>query len=173
LSLVLIFALSVNFLLPAPVDRIDLEYEMAARKAVELNAHYSAKRWMVVAPIEQLSETYGEAWYEDLANFVNRYASQVEQPEFTFPYSVPDLFVFIEKVPFKTFAVEPTAITGVSSLDPIYLNYRSLAGRAGLQLRGLQLCEQYRRLHPETAIEYEDDHLRIYHFYLPVELTED
>ncbi|HEY9648546.1 MAG TPA: hypothetical protein V6C88_19355, partial [Chroococcidiopsis sp.] len=95
-------AIAVNFLLPISPNITYLEYERSARKALELSTRLSPQQWLIVAPIEQFHETYGRAWYEDLNTFVDRYEERVQDPQFQFPYTVPDLFIFVEKRPFKT-----------------------------------------------------------------------
>jgi len=144
-----------------------LEYDIAARETLALNARFPAKQWMLIAPTEQFSETYGEAWYGDLAEFVETYADQAQQPDFRFPFSIPDLFVFVEKHPFKTFSVEPLTISPDAAFDSVYRNYRTLAGRSSLQFDAMKLCEAYRKTHPDSSIEYEDKVLKVYHFHLP------
>jgi hypothetical protein len=166
IALVLILAFSVNFLLPPPASPLYLEPEISAREALALNARFPAKQWVLVAPVEQLAETYGSAWYVDLAEFVAKYGDRVQQPQFQFPFEVADLLVFVEKRPFQTFKTEPAVIASSAALDPVYVNYRLHAGRSSLQFQALKLCETYRQTHPETSIDYEDETLRVYHFHL-------
>ena len=168
IAVVLAFALSINFLLPPPVTPLYLEPEISAREALTLNGRFAAKQWVLVAPVEQLAETYGSAWYVDLAEFVAEYRDRVQQPQFRFPFEVADLLVFVEKQPFQTFPTEPAAIASSAALDPVYVNYRLQAGRSSLQFQALKLCETYRRSHPDTSIDYEDATLRVYHFRLPI-----
>ena len=167
IGLIIIFAISVNFLLPPSPNITYLEYDIAARETLALNARFPAKQWMLIAPTEQFSETYGEAWYGDLAEFVDTYADQAQQPNFRFPFSIPDLFIFVEKHPFKTFSVEPLTISTDAAFDSVYRNYRTLAGRSSLQFDAIELCETYRKTHPDSSIEYEDEVLKVYHFHLP------
>ena len=166
IGLVLILALSVNFLLPPPATPLYLEPEISAREALALNARFPARQWILVAPVEQLAETYGSAWYVDLAEFVAKYGDRVQQPQFQFPFETANLLVFVEKKPFKTFRTEPTAIANSAAFDPVYVNYRLHAGRSSLQFQALKLCEAYRQTHPDTSIDYEDETLRVYHFRL-------
>ncbi|PSN20453.1 hypothetical protein C7271_02085 [filamentous cyanobacterium CCP5] len=164
ISLIVAFALTANFALPIDSASAYLEHDITARTAIQLNHRYSSKRWMVVAPFEQFVETSGDGWYEDLANFVEQYGRDIEKPGFTFPIHVPDLFVFVEKHPFQTFEVEPSIVSGMSAFDPVYRNYRLLAGRASLEFEALKLCEQYRKNHLDSDIYFEDEVLRVYHF---------
>ncbi|MGB3294848.1 MAG: hypothetical protein WBB01_17835 [Phormidesmis sp.] len=168
LSLILVFSLIINFALPVNQASAYLEHDITARTAITLNNQYLSKRWMLVAPIEQFAETYGDSWYSDLATFVETYEQPVQQPGFNFPVSVPDLFVFVEKRPFQTFQREPLVVSGEVAFDPVYRNYRLVAGRSSLQFEALELCEQYRLHHSDSRIYYEDETLRVYHFKVPV-----
>jgi hypothetical protein len=160
---VLLVALSLNFALPSLPKLQYVEYEISAQKALELNERLPAKYWMLVAPPEQLPQTLGRAWFEDLAGFVEKYEGKVSQANFRFPVTVPDLFIFVEKRPFITFETEPAVVPDALVLDDLYRNYRSTAGRASLQYRALKLCEDYRSSHSDLSIEFEDSTLRIYH----------
>ena len=161
----LIFSLSINFFLPLAPSLTYLEYDMAARKTLEIKNRFPAQSWTLVAPIEQLAQIYGEGWYEDLALFVEQYAEEVKQPEFAFPISGEDLFVMVEKIPFVTFPDEPDVLPNSVLSDRTYQYYRSTAGRASLEYEALRMCKAYSRLHSNTSdIYYEDRELIVYHF---------
>ncbi len=167
--LALICSVSLNFLLPLPPNLIYLEYEMAARKALEINALFPRQSWTIAAPIEQLAETYGFGWYQDLALFIEQYSSRAGQAEFHFPVAGKHLFIFVEKKPFVTFPAEPSVLPDSILSDHTYRYYRSSVGRASLEFEALRMCEAYRRAHSDSKIYYEDEELRIYQF----ELTEE
>lgn len=175
ICLILVFAIAVNFLLPNPPKISYLEYEMAARKTLELRTRFPIKRWLIVAPVEQLAESYGAGWYEDLGLFVEKYAAKVSRPNFHFRYSVANMFILVEKRPLATGISENQTLPYSVLSDPTYRNYRSSAGRASLEFTALQLCETYRHLHEkDVAIYYEDQDLRIYQIQVPeVRLGED
>ena len=161
----LIFSVSINFFLPLAPSLTYLEYDMAARKTLEIKNHFPAQSWTLVAPIEQLTQIYGEGWYEDLALFVEQYADEAKQPGFEFPISGEDLFVMVEKIPFVTFADEPDVLPDSVLSDRTYQYYRSTAGRASLEYEALRMCKAYSRLHSNSSdIYYEDRELIIYHF---------
>ncbi|WP_036483228.1 hypothetical protein [Myxosarcina sp. GI1] len=162
--LALACALAVNFLLPLPPKCTYLEYEITARKSLELTQFFPRQSWTLVGPAEQLAEIYGSGWYEDLAQFVEKYSSKAEQAEFNFPISGEHLFIYVEKVPFVTFATEPEILPNSILSDRTYRYYRSSAGRASLEYEALQMCEAYRHNHPQSEIYYENEELRIYHF---------
>ncbi|OKH25675.1 hypothetical protein NIES593_04915 [Hydrococcus rivularis NIES-593] len=164
--LILVFAFSLNFLLPLPPQIPYLEYDIAARKTLELRMLFPNKSWAIVAPVEQFSQSYGAGWYQDLAQVVNNYVKKVGNPDFKFPFSTPHLFIFVEKKPFITSAIAPQNVPYSLLSDPTYRYYRSAAGRASVQYEALQMCEAYRRTHANTSIYYEDDELRIYYFLL-------
>jgi hypothetical protein len=165
--LALIGSLSLNFLLPLPPNLTYLEYEMAARKALEINALFPRQNWTIAAPIEQLAETYGFGWYQDLALFTEQYSSRAGQAEFHFPVAGEHLFIFVEKKPFVTFPAEPSVVPDSILSDHTYRHYRSSVGRASLEFEALQMCEAYRRVHSDSKIYYEDEEMRIYQFKLP------
>ncbi len=160
--LTIFLAVTLNFWLP-PAPQIDyLEYDAAARKAVEIGHLLPRHSWTIVAPIEQLSQVYGRGWYQDLAEFVTKYQDRVADPQFRFP-SKTSLSVFAEKLPFTTDKPEFPVPYSVL-IDPTYRHYRSPSGRAKLAQATLKLCETYRQHHPDSQIYYEDEHLRIYQF---------
>ena len=164
ICLTVLIAITLNFSLPS-VPQLDyLEYDAAARKAVEIGRLFPSQQWTVVAPIEQLSQVYGRGWYEDAAQFTAKYQDRVSNPSFRFPQKT-SLFVFVEKQPFTTNKLEYPVLYSVLK-DPTYRNYRSPSGRAQLAAAMLKLCETYRQQHPplDSRIYYEDDRLRIYQF---------
>lgn len=160
----LVFALSINFLLPLTPQITYLEYDLAARKSIEIKNLFPAKQWTLVAPVEQLAEIYGAGWYQDLALFVEQYGAKASRAEFDFPVLEGDLFIMVEKIPFVTFPNEPDTLPNNVLSDPTYLYYRSTAGRASLEYEALEMCEAYRQYHPQSEIYYEDRQLRIYRF---------
>ena len=160
----LAIALSCNFLLPSTPQLTYLEYDIAARKTLEIKNLFPRNSWSVAAPIEQLAEIYGSGWYEDLALFVEQYAQKVADPKFQLPISGTDLFVFVEKIPFVTFPNEPISLPNSILGDRTYRYYRSTAGRASLEYEALQMCESYRQNHSDSQIYFENEELRIYQF---------
>jgi hypothetical protein len=162
ICLTISIAITLNFCLPA-LPAIDyLEYDAAARKAVEISHLFPHRQWTVVAPIEQLSQVYGRGWYEDVAKFTATYQDRVASASFHFPHQTP-LLIFTEKRPF--IADKPEYPVPYSVLiDPTYRHYRSPSGRTKLAAATLQLCETYRQYHPDSQIYYENDRLRIYQF---------
>ncbi len=160
--LTIFIATTLNFCLPT-FPQIDyLEYDAAARKTVEIAHIFPHHRWTIVAPVEQLSQAYGRGWYEDTALFNQKYQNRVNNPRFHFPHQT-SLLVLVEKRPFTTDKPEyPVPYTVL--IDPTYRHYRSPSGRTQLMTRMLELCEAYRRHHPDSRIYYENDQLRIYQF---------
>lgn len=167
ICLALTFAVAVNFLLPLPPPINYLEYDLAARKTLELRNRFPLKSWAIAAPVEQLAQSYGAGWYEDLAIFVDKYAQDVTKRDFQFPYSVPHLFIMVEKKPFIASAFQFETVPNALLSDSTYRYYRSAAGRTSLQYEALQLCEAYQRTHANISIDYEDNQLRIYHVRIP------
>jgi hypothetical protein len=162
ICLMLFIAVTLNFSLPASPQIDYLEYDATARKAVEISRLFPQRQWTVVAPIEQLSQVYGRGWYEDAAQFTSKYRDRTSNPGFDFPHKT-SLFVFVEKRPFATDKPEYPVPYSVL-IDPTYRHYRSPSGRTQLATQMIQLCEAYRRHHPDNRIYYENDRLRIYQF---------
>ncbi|GAB4548340.1 MAG: hypothetical protein Tsb0014_43080 [Pleurocapsa sp.] len=162
--LALILSLSLNFLLPLSPNLTYLEYDMAARKSLEIKNLFPSQTWTIAAPVEQLAEIYGAGGYQDLALFVENNAPSVDDPNFKFPVTGEHLFIYVEKIPFITFPNEPSIIPNDILGDRTYRYYRSSAGRTSLEYEALQMCETYLRHHPNSDIYYEDRELKIYHF---------
>jgi hypothetical protein len=162
--LALFLSLTINFLLPFSPNLTYVEYDMAARKSLELRNQFAPHTWTLVAPVEQLPEVYGAGGYQDLALFVEKYADQASNPKFKFPIAEQHLFILVEKIPFVTFPNEPAVLPNAILTDATYRYYRSSAGRASLEYEAMQMCEAYRHSHPKSEIYYEDRELRIYHF---------
>ena len=151
-------------LLPRSAGALYLEHEMTAIKTLEIASAFPRGRWLIVAPVEQLAQTYGRGWFEDPASFVSKNARRAGDPTFVFDMAVDDLFVFVERRPFKTFEVEASDVPFSTLGDFSYRHYRSLAGRASLQAQLRALCEAYTRTHPRASIYYDDDEITIYRF---------
>jgi hypothetical protein len=162
ICLMMFIAITLNFSLPSSPRINYLEYDAAARKAVEISRLFPPRQWTAVAPIEQLSEVYGRGWYQDLAQFIAKYKDNVAVPTFNFP-SETQLLVFAEKQPFNADNMEAPVAYSVLQ-DQTYRHYRSPSGRMKLAQETIKLCETYRQHHPDTRIYYEDDRLIIYQF---------
>jgi hypothetical protein len=160
--LTVFLAISVNFCLPPPAQITYLEYDLAARKVLEIDRTFLPHQWTIVAPIEQFPQVYGRGWYQDAAQFTDKYHDFVGEPNFQLPITTP-LFVFVEKQPFAADKPAKAVLYSVS-IDPTYRHYRSPSGRTKLSQAMLQLCETYRHQHPDSRIYYEDANLRIYQF---------
>jgi hypothetical protein len=160
--LTVFMAVSVNFCLPPPAQITYLEYDIAARKVLQIDRLFPPHQWTIVAPIEQFSQVYGRGWYQDATQFTDKYQDLARDPNFHFPNLTP-LFIFVEKQPFAADRPEQAVLYSVLK-DPTYRHYRSPSGRTKLAQAMFQLCENYRRQHPDSRIYYEDTNLRIYQF---------
>jgi hypothetical protein len=148
-----------------------LEYEEAAQQTKKINTTLPRQRWEVIAPVEQLPETFGFGGYEDLALWVQKYKDQVGDPEFHFKDPPQDMLIYVEKNPFQMYAAEPAMVSFATLTDATYRNYRSPAGRASLESDALQLCEKYRANHADMTTFYEDQNLKIYRIHTPPKPT--
>jgi hypothetical protein len=169
--LIACLVVAVVWLPPHQLFQEPLEYESAARKTAEIAFEFPRQKWLVAAPVEQLSETFGYGGYEDLAGFVDKYRDRVSAPEFRFQGAPQDLFIYVEKTPFQIFQREPASVSFGVLMDSTYRSYRSPAGRASLESAALQMCESYREHHSDADVYFEDDDLRIYHIHRPIPLT--
>jgi hypothetical protein len=160
--LTVFLAISVNFCLPPPAQINYLEYDISARKVLQIDRLFPPHQWTIVAPIEQFSQVYGRGWYQDAAQFTEKYQDRARAANFHFPHLTP-LFVFVEKQPFAADKPEQAVLYSVLK-DPTYRHYRSPIGRTKLAQAMLQLCENYRHQHSDSHIYYEDANLRIYQF---------
>ncbi len=162
--LTFLIVVSLKFCLPGPpTNHQYLEYDMVARKTLEISNRFPAKRWLMVAPSEQGAQIYGVGFYEDLAEFVAKYSGKTGDPGFRFPIEMPHIFILVEKRPFITFKTQTTFLPDSFAFDKNYQNYRSTAGRSALQFDALRLCEDYRNKHTDLTIDFEDADFRIYH----------
>jgi hypothetical protein len=161
--LALILGLTLNFGWPSDMAIERLEYEASARKTLEISRRFPYKNWTMVAPNEQLSQSFQQGWYEDLAKFVQKYQEPVESPAFQLPFKTSSIFVMVEKKPFSS-DKEFNDVPYSSLYDPVYANYRSSIGRSKLQAAAMALCDTYAKNHPETKIYYEDMVIKIYQF---------
>jgi hypothetical protein len=163
IGLILVLGIALNFFWPSNAAIEHVEYEASARKTLEISRLFPYKDWTLVAPNEQLSQSFRHGWYEDLAKFVEKYQGQVASPSFRWPIETTNLFVMVEKKPFQP-AKEYDNIPFSTLNDPVYINYRSSAGRAKLQAAAEQLCADYARNHSSSKIYYEDEVIKIYQF---------
>jgi hypothetical protein len=161
--LAIILGLALNFGWPTDVAIERLEYEASARKTLEISQRFPYKNWTMVAPNEQLSQSFQQGWYEDLAKFVQKYQEPVEAPGFQLPFQTSNIFVMVEKKPFSN-DQEFTEVPYSSLNDPVYTNYRSSSGRSKLQAAATKLCDTYTKNHPSSKIYYEDTVIKVYQF---------
>jgi hypothetical protein len=161
--LALVLGLALNFGWPTDLAIERLEYEAAARKTLEISYRFPYKNWTMVAPNEQLSQSFQQGWYEDLAKFVQQYGEPVNSPDFQLPFKTANIFVLVEKKPFSSDKEFPD-VPYSTLADPVYSNYRSLIGRTKLQATATALCDTYAKNHPDSKIYYEDAVIKIYQF---------
>lgn len=143
-----------------------VEYDAAARQTLDIVTQFPKYRWMIVAPVEEWSLSYGRGWHMNLHQFVEEVGSRIDEEGYRLPYRVDELFVFVETQPFATFASEPADVPFEVLIDPVYRHYRSPAGRSSLQYAAHKLCERLRRQNPNTRVYFDDGRLKIYRFTL-------
>jgi hypothetical protein len=161
--LALFLGLALNFGWPTDLAIERLEYEAAARKTLEISHRFPYKNWTMIAPNEQLSQSFQQGWYEDLAKFVQQYGEPANSPDFQLPFKTANVFVLVEKKPFSS-DKEFTDVPYSTLADPVYANYRSIIGRTKLQAAATALCDTYTKNNPDSKIYYEDAVIKIYQF---------
>jgi hypothetical protein len=139
-----------------------LEHPAAARETLRLARESLDDDWLLVGPPEQALEIDGRERSYDLARFVTRFRNQTGRPGFRFDLPVRRLYVMVEK---QTLNVS-RLVTGVRFLDSQPAAYRVQSERDRLERDARRLCDEYRRTHSGTAIDYDDVALRIYKFEL-------
>lgn len=163
LTWVVVVALAVNFFLPHHLSIDYVEYEVSARKAVEIATLFPYKNWTLVAPSEQLAQSYRRGWYVDLAQFVADHGQGVQNPAYRLPLKTRDIFVLVEKRAFGSDRPEPE-VPYSTLQDPAFQSYRSPTGRKHLEAKALELCEAYARNHPDSRVYYENELIKIFQF---------
>ncbi|GAC1648159.1 MAG: hypothetical protein NVS9B15_06840 [Acidobacteriaceae bacterium] len=141
-----------------------VEHDAAPRTLLRAKGELPRASWIVVGPVEQLAESYGTGYYEDLAAFVNKNAMSAAEPSFRLSGYPLHVLVYIEKRPLPAFKEDREDLPYDVITDPTYRNYRSPGGRASLEFEALLACERYRTTHQGASIYYEDESLRVYHF---------
>jgi hypothetical protein len=139
-----------------------LEYEATARQTQLIANSFARQKWTLVAPVEQLPESFGLGGYIDLGEFVEKYRGRTSPPAFSFHDPGQSWFIYVEKIPFQIFSREPENVSVSVLMDPAYRNYRSPGGRASLEADALRICEEYRQAHSDMNVFFENEAVRIY-----------
>lgn len=139
-----------------------LEYNSVALATSVIAHKFAYQRWSIAAPVEQLAEVYSLGNFQDLAALVDSAEAGDLARAFGSNDSLDDLFVILEKTPFRSFIKEPDSVSFPVLTDSTYRNYRSPAGRASLEMRAMQLCEAYKNKHRNMTIFFEDESIRVY-----------
>ncbi|MBI4889380.1 MAG: hypothetical protein HY821_02065 [Acidobacteria bacterium] len=146
----------------APPEDGPLQYESSARTAARIAAERPRNKYLVVAPTQESIAIYGRGWHEELASFVRKFNPIVPiQADFRFPYTIPEMFVFVEKEPL----FQPT-VSPVASADANSYFYYTRVGRASLQFQAARIMSSYARTHNNASVYYEDDRIMVYHIKL-------
>jgi hypothetical protein len=136
-----------------------VEYDAAARVALQITRTAPAGQWTIVGLREQHLEIARSDAYLGIGDFVRRYRARAGLRQFRFDLSTRYVFVFVEKRPL-TVAQASLFPDAVGTSGGSYLPNT----RAVLQREALELCESYSRTHACASVYYEDDDLRVYQF---------
>jgi hypothetical protein len=147
--------------MPQAMPSLYLEHDQAARQTIALKRSAASQRWQLVGAPEQRIEIGTNGGFADLQEFVARYASAVSNPRFRFGMPADQIFVLVEKRPFRI--DDPLRAWSPSEAADIrWSAYRLSSHRADLERQALQLCEAYRKTHTGVSVPYEDDVVRLY-----------
>jgi len=138
-----------------------VEYDAAARQALNIAGDFANRPWVIVAPPEQRVEVGDPRRFIALADFVRRFGDRAGDRRFRFDVPGRDLFVFVERTPLL---VQPGAALTPARYSSAAAPYWMPNARAHLERQALELCESYRRSHAAASVYYEDANLRVYHF---------
>ncbi len=157
-----------TLLIAGRLDRWTMEgpfqYEAAARACSRIARDFRRNDWLIVSPVHELAFTYGRGWHLELVDFVSNFTvEQVSSPRFSFPYSVSDVFVFIEKQPLNgSGAIRAPRMDLTQTLDRAVLSYGTALGRASVEFQAAALLAAYMPRHADVSTYYEDEQLVIY-----------
>lgn len=150
----------------SPVDG-PFEYEAAARASRAIAAQFRANEWLIVSPVHELAFTYGRGWHLELLDFVSAHtADQTAHPEFSFPYNVKDIFVFVEKQPLASWRQGGQDFASgdlTQTMDRAIFAYQTGIGRASIEYRAGALLSAYSANHSDVSIFTEDERFVVFH----------
>ena len=138
-----------------------VEYDAAARQALNIAGDFANRPCVIVAPPEQRVEVGDPRRCIALADFVRRFGDRAGDRRFRVDVPGRDLFVFVERTPLL---VQPGAALTPARYSSAAAPYWMPNARAHLERQALELCESYRRSHAAASVYYEDANLRVYHF---------
>ena len=160
-QMVLVLAAGLSLTVPLKSIAADgpLQYESSAQTANRIAREFPRNRWLMVSPMHEVAFSYGRGWHVELPHFLSQFPqSTVADPAFRFPYSVRDIFVFVEKRPLRQVASLAVPGNGEHSFY-----YSTNGGRASMAFRAAELIAAYSASHPETSVYFEDQELIVYH----------
>ena len=148
-----------------------LQYEASARACAEIARRFTRNTWLVVSTTYERPFIYGRGWHLEMVEFVSTLSvEQVGNPEFVFPYSVRDLFLFLENQPLRQSDCEncwqnrPISVS--QTIDIAVQSYVSPIGRASVEFSAAALIAAYLRSHRDLSVFYSDEHLTVYRVHL-------
>jgi hypothetical protein len=145
------------------------EYEAAARACRSIATQFPRNEWLIISPVHELAFTYGRGWHYELLDFAFTHTiRQTTLREFSFPYNVKDIFVFIEKQPLSTLrsGANPDNFASVDltqTMDRSVLAYDTGLGRASIEFQAGALLSAYAANHADLSIFHEDERFIVFH----------
>lgn len=156
---VLVVIVSFNGVnLPVPTQ---YEYDSAAKAYLSITNSQDSRELTLIAPQEQFQEIYGRGYHYQLWQLI---ADQVDPNKEKLIIPTPDLYIFVEKIPFG-YKQKVTLEMGKGSL-PVSVNdpniYYTLY-REQLEAKAFYWAEAFSKKYPDqVSIYYEDSVLKIY-----------
>jgi hypothetical protein len=145
--------------LGSPVDDGPYQYEAAARVCRNIATQFPRNQWLIVSPVQEVAFTYGRGWHYELLDFVSTNSvEQIRRKQYSFPYEVNDIFIFVEKQPLggNTFDLTGT-------IDRAVLAYHTGLGRSSVEFQAGALLAAYQANHHNASKFYEDQNLMVFH----------
>jgi hypothetical protein len=153
---------------PAVADG-PFEYEAAARACRSIATQFPRNEWLIISPVHELAFTYGRGWHFELLDFAFTHSiGQTSLREFTFPYNVKDIFVFVEKQPLSSLRQggntdDFASLDLTQTMDRSVLAYDTGLGRASIEFQAGALLSAYAANHVDVSIFHEDERFIVFH----------
>lgn len=143
------------------------EYEAAARACHTIATQFPRRQWLIISPVQELAYTYGRGWHFELLDFVSTHSiEQITPREFSIPYDVRDIFIFIEKQPLQGKSVrEIVSFDLTQNMDRAILAYYTGLGRTSIEFQSGELLAAYGVNHRDISTFHEDERFVVLHIH--------
>ena len=148
----------------SPAAEGPFEYEAAARACRSIAAQFPRNEWLIISPVHELAFTYGRGWHFELLDFVSTHTiGEITPREFSFPYDVRDIFVFVEKQPLEhPSSDELGSLDLTQTMDRAVLAYHTGLGRTSVEFQAGALLAAYGINHQNASIFQQDERFVVF-----------